>query len=248
MDTKDWTIILLLWFTVLVHQCVGYKIIGLLYIFVKNMYLKIVYLYFQIELLSPKQNGNGIESDRESTSSKNKQSIKGMWKKAFKSLKTKDKDRGERDKDREEKVEEPRRSSRSVSHEQIYTGCFLLVDLNILVWCFDYCQIFDVVINISSPSIHIIIIDTPCCKIPLDLYVFFGNQKGWQCEVFTFICKGLCLTTNLVWHAHQSFLIIPFSPEMFYIQKCKSHVNFHITKLATVTFPSLFPKLPSQVQ
>ena len=48
-------------------------------------------MYFQIELLSPKQNGSveGGGCDRESKKAQTA-SIKGMWKKAFRSLKKKD--------------------------------------------------------------------------------------------------------------------------------------------------------------
>jgi hypothetical protein len=67
-----------------------------------------------IEVLSPKQNGNaGVESDQASAKA-NKSTIKGMWKKAFKSLKSRDKDKErekekDRDRDRESREREKER-------------------------------------------------------------------------------------------------------------------------------------------
>jgi len=76
----------------------------------------------KIELLSPKQNGSTVEERDGATNKHNKQSIKTMWKNAFKSLKTdkKDKNRGERgdwerDKDREKDDRSEKYSKQSPS-------------------------------------------------------------------------------------------------------------------------------------
>ena len=56
--------------------------------------LTVFFLSVQIELLSPKQNGNtSVEAD---SGKHNKATIKGMWKKAFKSLKSKDREKDEK--------------------------------------------------------------------------------------------------------------------------------------------------------
>ena len=74
------------------------------------------FVLFQIELLSPKQNGGTVDSPSHDSAAKaqNKASIKGMWKKAFKSLKTDSKGSA---KDKEEKLDSRQESkySRMVS-------------------------------------------------------------------------------------------------------------------------------------
>ena len=68
-----------------------------------NLNKLVINVSFQIEVLSPKQNGSTVDSSsHDTTKAHNKASIKGMWKKAFKSLKT---DSKGSTKDKEEKLD-----------------------------------------------------------------------------------------------------------------------------------------------
>ena len=71
-------------------------------------------MLLQIELLSPQQNGTAVDLEG-STSGGNAQraSIKGMWKKAFRSLKSHSKDKDERP--AENKTEDRKHVQRTVS-------------------------------------------------------------------------------------------------------------------------------------
>ena len=71
----------------------------------------------QIELLSPKQNGNAVDDRDGATKQHSKQTIKSMWKKAFKSLKSKDKDK-DRDKDRDREWDREREKDREREREK----------------------------------------------------------------------------------------------------------------------------------
>ena len=80
----------------------------------------------QVEVLSPRENGSAVEFDEESTSSthKSKRSsiIRGMWKKAFKSLKGEKPNKGEKENEKDEKQDFPQDKQ---CHKQVRVIDFL---------------------------------------------------------------------------------------------------------------------------